>query len=245
MNDLAKRTLAPTAVALSRRTQRMPQPRCDRCDGTHVSTECPHFKWPRATHKDARCMPVEERPALAPDVAPVEASGKLIKQPGDGSCLYHSLSRGERELGQRGTPHAELRRELAMWVKSNGVLPFNGKTVSAWLESELGRPISVAAYAKQQAVHGWGGPLEILAFVLLKKVNVWVWVPLAKGRYRRTSCFNVPHGQKEVGTINISHTAGVHYDWLQLTTHEFIGSLQAHLRALKLNMVSAHVHVPL
>ena len=95
-----------TAVALSRRTQRMPQPRCDRCDGTHVSTECPHFKWPRATHKDARCMPVEERPALAPDVAPVEASGKLIKQPGDGSCLYHSLSRGERELGQRGAPPA-------------------------------------------------------------------------------------------------------------------------------------------
>ena len=163
-----------------------------------------HFKWPRGTHKDARCMPVEERPAL-PDVAPVEAIGKLIKQPGDGSCLYHSLSRGEWELGRRGTPHAELRRELAMWVKSNGPLPFNGKTVSAWLESELGRPMSVAAYAKQQSVDGWGGPLEILAFVLLKKVNVWVWVPLAQGRYRRTSCFNVPHGQKEVGTINISH----------------------------------------
>eukprot|EP00966_Prymnesium_polylepis_P148939 3440979-Prymnesium_polylepis.1 len=44
-----------------------------------------------------------------------------------------------------------------MWIKANGTLQFIGKTVSAWLESELGRQLSVTAYAKQQAVSGWGG----------------------------------------------------------------------------------------
>ena len=170
-----------------------------------------------------------------PDVPPVEASSKLERQPSDGSCLYHSLARGEKALAWRGTPHAELRRELAAWIKTNSTLQFNGKTVSAWLQSELGRPLSVTAYAKQQAVGGWGGPLEMLAFTLSKRVNVWVWVPLAKGKYRRTSCFNLPHGQTNVGTINICHSSGVHYDWLNLATSEVLGSLQVHLRALQPN----------
>ena len=107
-------------------------PKCDRCDAAHLSTECPHYRWARGKHADARCMPVEERPELVPDVPPVEATGKLEKQPGDGSCMYHSLACGLTALGWEGTPHTELRRELAMWIKANGTLQFNGKTVLAW-----------------------------------------------------------------------------------------------------------------
>eukprot|EP00966_Prymnesium_polylepis_P306987 7094148-Prymnesium_polylepis.1 len=53
----------------------MPQPLCDRCDGKHPSTECPHLKWARGKHADARFMPVEERPpALVPTARCVSSS---------------------------------------------------------------------------------------------------------------------------------------------------------------------------
>ena len=220
MNDLATRVFFLEVGPRVGRAREMPRVRCDRCDGFHPSEKWPQFRKPREDHRDARPLPQNERPPLVPDSPVLEATGSLEKQLMDGSCLYHSLVRGERALGLPSTSHVVLRSNLASWVRENGRRMFNGKSVAAWLHLELGREMHVATYAARQAKSGprpcWGGPLEILAFVLSKKVNVWVWVPARRrGKFRRTSCFNVPDGSA-VSTINLCHSGGTHYDFLWL-----------------------------
>ena len=102
-------------------------------------------------------MPIEERPQITPAAAPIEAAGALIKQPGDGSCLYHSLICGECRLGRRSCGVVNLREQLAAWVKRNGSTRFNGKSVEQWMQAELGSSMTVMDYAKRQSRGGWGG----------------------------------------------------------------------------------------
>ena len=157
----------------------MPKVVCDRCDGEHASCECPHFKWERGHLKDEQPLPQGERPALAPDVPQIEASGKLQMQPVDGPCLYHALVAGGRQLGFTEGSTA-LRKQLASWVRSHADKPFNGRTIEQWLQSELGQNMSADAYGQRQSRGGWGGAIEILAYMLSKHVNVWVWVPYGR-----------------------------------------------------------------
>ena len=169
----------------------MPQAKCDRCDGPHPSTECPAFRWGRHDHPDAQCMPIEERPQITPAAAPIEAAGALIKQPGDGSCLYRSLICGECRLGRRSCGVVNLREQLAAWVKRNGSTRFYGQSVEQWMQAELGSSMTVKEYAKRQSRGGWGGSIEYLAFVISKKTTVWVWIPIGHGPIPVTS--HAPH----------------------------------------------------
>ena len=182
-------------------------------------------------------MPHGDRPQITPAAPPIEAAGKLIKQPGDGSCLYHSLICGECRLGRRSCGVVNLREQLAAWVKRNGSTRFNGKSVEQWMQAELGSSMTVKDYAKRQSRGGWGGCIEILAFVISNKTTVWVWIPIGHGRYRRTTCFQVPDGQSE-GRIDLVHT-GVHYDFVQLNKAEIISQMRIRLKHSM--MVSAHV----
>ena len=138
------------------------------------------------THRCVRRWIVlrSRRSAEAP---PIEARGHLVKQPPDGSCLYHSLVHGaKRRFGWKQSATA-LRKELAAWVASRGVsMRWNGKSLQQWLQFEVARSISAIEYGTLQAKGGWGGAIEIIGFVLQKHVNVWVWVPVGDGRYRRS-----------------------------------------------------------
>ena len=207
----------------------MPLPKCDRCDGCHTSAECPHFRWPRADHPDACPLCLEDRPSVAPDSAPIEAAGVVEKQPGDGSCLYHSLDFGVKALGLRSSGSFNLRQFLAAWVKRNGGVVFNGQSIQTWLQAELGSSMTVAQYAQRQSRVGWGGSLEILSFVLSKNMNVWIWVPIGRGRFRRTTCFQV-QDRASVGRIDLCLTNAVHYDYVQLNKTEIVSQMQVKLK---------------
>ena len=80
---------------------------CDACDGEHKTTECPVFKGKaRDKHKDAQ---KGKGPSIGkPGGNFVLRTARVVRQPGDGSCLFHSMSYG---LG--GTSASSLRRGIA------------------------------------------------------------------------------------------------------------------------------------
>merc|ERR1719401_634833 len=67
--------------------------KCDKCDGPHATAACPHFKKAREDHKDAWANYGNKKPQLGQDkgVKFVLRRGREVAQPGDGSCLFHSL----------------------------------------------------------------------------------------------------------------------------------------------------------
>jgi hypothetical protein len=168
---------------------------CDKCDGTHATDACPHYKKKREDHPDGKSTPrtnlcicvlsllisrlralytfnfavtcdssstawrhVGRKPKdMGCDGGNfVVASARVVRQPGDGSCLFHSLSYG---LGD-GTsasqvvlhclcslpplPHdslMQLRRELASFVLKHPDLEIADDPLKDWIawDSEGGR----------------------------------------------------------------------------------------------------------
>jgi len=135
-------------------------------------------------------------------------NARVISQPGDGSCLYHSISFG---LGQRNGAHM-LRRELASFLQQNPKLEIAGDTLEEWVRWDSNS--SVNEYARRQAVSGWGGGIEMACCSCLKGVNIHVYESM--GRYssdfKRISCFDNPNADK---TVHVLYQGGLHYDALQ------------------------------
>merc|ERR1712176_899046 len=116
---------------------------------------------------------------------------QVVRQPGDGSCLFHSLCFGLN--GGRPGGHlraGQLRRELASFVLENPHLKIAGDPLDEWVRWDANS--SVVAYARRMAVGGWGGGIEMAACSLLKGVNVHVYETRWLGGYRRISCFECP-----------------------------------------------------
>lgn len=183
---------------------------CDKCDGKHPSDKCPHFQKSREKHKDAW---VNYGRKGGPHHMGnsggnfVLKSARVIRQPGDGSCLFHSLNHG---LGQGGTAQS-LRREIASFLQANPSLEISGDTLEEWVRWDS--HASLADYARRMAVSGWGGGLEMAACSLLKGVNVHVYENARRGlEFKRISCFDCPSAAR---TVHVLYQGGVHYDALQ------------------------------
>ncbi|CAE8674629.1 unnamed protein product, partial [Polarella glacialis] len=79
------------------KARKKPQGPCDKCDGPHDAEDCPHFKKVRDDHKDAwakygSVAGQEAEGDLAGGEELVLRSARVFRQPGDGSCLFHSLA---------------------------------------------------------------------------------------------------------------------------------------------------------
>jgi hypothetical protein len=142
-------------------------------------------------------------------------SARVVRQPGDGSCLFHSLAHG---LTPAQISASGLRREIAGFVQSNPSLQIAGDTLEEWVRWDANA--SVAEYAKRMAMSGWGGGIEMAACSLLKNVNVHVYESLCRSSrslgaegsgFKRISCFDCPNATK---TIHVLYQGGVHYDAL-------------------------------
>ena len=69
-----------------------PKGTCDRCDGRHRTEDCTIFKKARDNHPDAtRRKPPEMG---KPGGNFVLQNARVVRQPGDGSCLFHSMTYG-------------------------------------------------------------------------------------------------------------------------------------------------------
>lgn len=139
---------------------------------------------------------------------------RVVRQPGDGSCLFHSLAHG-----LHGTCTAQgLRREIATFLQQNPSLKIAGDTLDDWVRWDSNS--SISEYARRISVSGWGGGIEMAACSLLKQVNVHVYesersTSAYRGGggndFKRISCFDCPNVTR---VIHVLYQGGVHYDAL-------------------------------
>jgi len=181
---------------------------CGKCDGPHLTDDCPHFKKPREKHKDAWTMMGQAgKAAGSVDDVPVIRTAKVVPQPGDGSCLFHSLS-----YGLKGRSHGrELRREICDFIETNPDLQVGDNALKEWISYDGGG--SVQSYTSQMASGRWGGGIEMAAFAKMKRANVHVYEKAQGGGFQRISNFECPGAQK---TVSVLYQGRAHYDALIL-----------------------------
>lgn len=190
---------------------------CDRCDGPHDTDSCPHFRKPREKHVDAwsnlgKGTTHKNGEAEKPIILK-RGRGTVIRQPGDGSCLFHSLNHG---LG--GGSASTLRREICGYIAENPDAQIADTSLREWVEYDSGSA-DVKGYAAKMSSGSWGGGIEMAVLSLMKGVNVHVYESHSSG-YVRISSFDAPRGRgskaKEAKTINVLYQGRSHYDALDL-----------------------------
>lgn len=195
------------------------------CDGAHATDACPHFPKVRDEHRDAwdnhstvgGGAPTQAK-AGCKSAAPPEVlrSARVVRQPGDGSCLYHSMAYG---LGQ-GYSAASLRQQLADTVEARPTKLLAGTPLRDWVQWDSG--LSPTAYAsKMRSAGQWGGAIELALMSELANACVYVYEPCVGG-FQRISAFE-PNGEPEPGqdatprrTVRLLYGGRVHYDALVL-----------------------------
>ncbi|KAH8095434.1 hypothetical protein JL720_2733 [Aureococcus anophagefferens] len=177
---------------------------CSKCDGAHESSKCPHFKKQRDSHPDAT-RNLGKGKTLGSDCPPVVVRrARVIPQPPDGSCLFHSLSYGLRD----GRGATSLRREIMAFIRNNPDLKISDTPLRDWIHWDA--LVSVATYTQRMSRGGWGGGIEMAATSELKNCNVEVYAQCALG-YKRISLFQKQGAEK---TVRVCYRGGVHYDSL-------------------------------
>lgn len=186
-----------------------PNGTCDKCDGPHQTDKCTVFTKGRENHVDAtrRRPPKDIGGDAGSGPGAYLSSARVVSQPGDGSCLFHSLAYG---MG-RGNAR-ELRREISRYIATHEDLEIAGDMLRDWVKWDSGT--SVSSYCSRMSVSGWGGGIEMAAFSRMLNVNVHVYERCG-GRvaasFKRVSAFNVPAATK---TIRVLYRGGVHFDAL-------------------------------
>lgn len=183
---------------------------CDKCDAKHSTERCPFYHKDRERHKDAWVNYGKKgNPHQMGNSGGnfVLRSARVMRQPGDGSCLFHSLCHGL----QSGSSAMSLRRDIAHFLQQNPSLEIAGDTLEEWVRWDSNS--TVQDYARRIAVSGWGGGIEMAACSLLKGVNVHVYESIGRAvpEFKRISCFDAPSAAK---TIHVLYQGGVHYDAL-------------------------------
>lgn len=182
---------------------------CDKCDGPHTTECCPHFRGKtREKHRDA-WVNYGKKSSAARGCGEVVVSGHVMPQPGDGSCLFHSMSYGLNSTGDR-TSASALRREISDYIARNPHIEVADTPLKDWVLWDSGA--STSAYARRMSGGGWGGAIEMAACALLKRCCVHVYERAGHSRFKRISQFG-ESGQ----TVNVLYGGRVHYDALVIT----------------------------
>merc|ERR1719296_84636 len=137
---------------------------------------------------------------LGRDSEKVVRRGQVYPQPGDGSCLFHSLCFGLTK--QAGFPHKNaprLRQELMDFITRNVKLEIAGDTLEEWIKWDTAS--NVREYTSRMRHSGWGGGIEMAACSILHQINVHVYEGRRRGEFERISCFDAP--KRTQRTINV------------------------------------------
>ena len=181
---------------------------CDRCGGPHKTELCPHFKRPRERHPDATGRGKFLKLSTPGEAKHIEAA-EVAQQPGDGSCLFHSISGGVNEPALNART---LRAKVCDFIVQNSDCTIAGNPLKDWIAWESAGA-SVEQYAERMADNlTWGGGIEMACISIMLNVNVHVWEKDGKrGGYERISCFDRRRAKK---TANVLYRGGVHFDQL-------------------------------
>lgn len=206
-------------AALCRPPKEVPKPKksqgpCDKCDGPHDAEDCPHFKKPRAKHKDAweRYGKGGAGGGEADENQVVLRSAKVVSQPGDGSCLFHSLA-----YGLRGATNAtKLRAEIADYIAAHPDVEVAGNPIRDWVLWDSG--MDAEAYARSMRSGArWGGAVEIAVCAQVRGVNVDIYERGARGGFVRISSFEGPASEgRAAASVSLLYGGRVHYDALRV-----------------------------
>ena len=137
--------------------------------------------------------------------------GRIVGQPGDGSCLFHSLAHGLRD----GSSASSLRREISTFIQDHPTLEISDSPLKDWVLWDSNQ--SVSAYCRRMAQGGvWGGGIEMAAVAHMRRVHVHVYQSAAGG-YKRISSFESPTagGAAKPKVVRVLYAGGVHYDALE------------------------------
>ena len=122
---------------------------CDKCDGKHPTDSCPYYKKARENHPDAqRGRKQMGGTSLLPGA--FLPSARVVRQPGDGSCLFHSMSYG---LGQ-GYSANRLRNEICTFISNNPRLKISDTPLCDWVRWDSNS--TVADYCRRMSRGSWG-----------------------------------------------------------------------------------------
>lgn len=191
---------------------------CDKCDGPHATSCCPFFPKERDNHKDAfanrgKKGPAQQLGGNGGNFVLNSAKCRVVPQPGDGSCLFHSLCFGLSH-GRPCSGEADmLRRELMDFMLRHPKLEIAGDTLEEWVRWD--KNFSISEYTTTMSHGGWGGGMEMACCSILKKVNVHVYEKESRlgGGYKRISCFDSP-GAMTAQTVHVLYQGRMHYDAL-------------------------------
>jgi len=185
---------------------------CDKCDGPHHEDDCPHFKGKRDKHKDAidRYGKKGASDNGEGDGHVVLCSARIIPQPGDGSCLFHSVS-----YGLKSTSATRLRAEIADFIASSPDMLIADNPIKDWVLWDSG--LDVKAYAKTMRTGSrWGGAVELAVCAQLKAVAIHIYEKGARG-FARISAFGEDTCSKpKLQVVNLHYGGRVHYDALEV-----------------------------
>jgi hypothetical protein len=182
-------------------------PPCDRCDGNHRTAACPHFRGDRDDHEDARDN-LDRGGSEDADAPPVIVRGRVVPQPGDGSCLFHSLAYA------LDAEHSALRALVTRFLESNPDTMVAGSPVRKWVHWDCG--LEPRAYAARMRTPGaWGGALEMAIIAQLKGLVVHVYERESRSEYRRIATFGAAD-DADAREAHVLYGGRVHYDALDV-----------------------------
>ena len=134
----------------------------------------------------------------------------IIQQPGDGKCLFHSLSEGECENV------AQIKGSILDFILRNPDEEIDNTSIAEWIQIDTGE--NAAAYVDRMRGNSgdeWGGPLEIAVYARLKAQNVHVFRQLEGMELICTSQFDTPGA---MSTKCVCYKNGNHYDFIKMRT---------------------------
>ena len=138
---------------------------------------------------------------------------RVVRQPGDGSCLFHSLAHGLRDARVADYDHRRLRQALMDWLARHEDLKIADTPVRDWVLWDANQ--AVPAYVGRMRIGGWGGGIVMAACALMFRVDVHVYERSPAGArhpFKRISRFDAParppRGRVDVLTAAACTTAG-------------------------------------
>ena len=197
---------------------------CDRCDGPHESHRCPHYSKPRDKHADAQRSSHKK---LGQDCRPLALRrARVVGQPGDGSCLFHSLSFGARKLGSSKADcasAASVREACAAFLERCPNAEIGGTPLREWIQWESGG--DVKSYVRRMRGKGeWGGAIEIAVVSRCFNVSVHVFEKAGGDTFKLISAFDAAEGSKRSSSgggkkepvVRVLYSGRCHYDALEV-----------------------------
>ena len=98
---------------------------------------------------------------------------QLLRQPSDGSCLFHSLCCGlhdDKSAVERRQAAGRLRRELANYISTNPHVEIAGTTLAEWVRWDSS--CNCQDYANWIGESGWGGGIEMAVCSKLRTTSI-------------------------------------------------------------------------